>query len=289
MKKAIMNDYLPRLTARVNREILSGIEPQRGTLEAAMHYALAVPGKRLRPLLFLTLLDACHQDAEKFIGLASALEIIHTYSLIHDDLPVMDNDDLRRGLPTVHKQFNEALALLAGDTLLTFAFEKIAAAPLPAEKTVAIITIITRCIGKDGMAQGQALDLEFRGAVQTIATIHQLKTAELIKGSLLAAAVVADLGPAQQELLARAGIAMGLGFQLADDLLDITGDEKQVGKKLQKDRSNQSPNAVLYHGVPAVKTKIDDFYREALALINELKIDFPPFLVLLENMFFRSN
>jgi geranylgeranyl diphosphate synthase type II len=220
--------------------------------------------------------------------LASALEIIHTYSLIHDDLPVMDNDDLRRGLPTVHKKFNEAVALLAGDTLLTFAFEKIAAAPLPAEKVVAIIGIITRCIGKDGMALGQALDLEFRGDALAIETIHRLKTAELIKGSLLAAAQVADLTSAAQQLLARAGIAMGLGFQLADDLLDITGDEEKVGKKLKKDQYNQSPNAVLYSGLPAVKTKIDEYYREALALIGELKIDFPPFLCLLENMLFRS-
>jgi geranylgeranyl diphosphate synthase, type II len=283
-----MNEYLQRLTETVNRVILNGIEPQRGTLEAAMQYALAVPGKRLRPLLFLALLDAYHKDAEKFIGLASALEIIHTYSLIHDDLPLMDNDDLRRGLPTVHKKFNEAIALLAGDTLLTFAFEKIAAAPLPAEKIVAIIAIITRCIGKDGMAQGQALDLEFRGDAQAIETIHRLKTAELIKGSLLAAAQVIDLNAAEQRLLARAGIAMGLGFQLADDLLDITGDEQKVGKKLNKDQSNQSPNAVLYSGLPAVKTKIDEYYREALALIHELKIDFPPFLSLLESMFFRS-
>ena len=288
MKIRKMNEYLQRLTETVNREILNGIEPQRGTLEAAMHYALAVPGKRLRPLLFLALLDAYHKDSEKFMGLASALEIIHTYSLIHDDLPVMDNDDLRRGLPTVHKKFNEALALLAGDTLLTFAFEKIAAAPLPAEKIVAIIAIISRCIGKDGMAQGQALDLEFRGDAQAIATIHRLKTAELIKGSLLAAAQVIDLNAAQQRLLAMAGIAMGLGFQLADDLLDITGDEHIVGKKLNKDRSNQSPNAVLYLGLPAVKAKIDNYYQEALTLIRELKVDFPPFLFLLESMFFRS-
>jgi geranylgeranyl diphosphate synthase type II len=283
-----MNDYLPRLTLAVNREILEGIEPRSGNLEAAMHYALSVNGKRLRPLLFLALLDAYQKDSEKFIGLASALEIIHTYSLIHDDLPVMDNDDLRRGLPTVHKKFNEAVALLAGDTLLTFAFEKIAAAPLPAEKIVSIIGIITRCIGKNGMAQGQALDLEFSGDPLAIETIHRLKTAELIKGSLLAAAQVIDLNAAQQRLLARAGVALGMGFQLADDLLDITGDEQKVGKKLNKDQSNQSPNAVLYFGLPAVKAKIDDYYREALALIRELKIDFPPFLSLLESMFFRS-
>jgi geranylgeranyl pyrophosphate synthase len=283
-----MNDYLPLLTAALNREILSGIDPRRGTLEAAMHYALAVPGKRLRPLLFLALLDAYGRDAKKFLGLASALEIIHTYSLIHDDLPAMDNDDLRRGLPTVHKKFGEAIALLAGDTLLTYAFEKIAAAPLAAEKTTAIMAIITRCIGKDGMAQGQALDLEFAGDERTIDTIHRLKTAELIKGSLLAAAEVIDLNAAQQRLLARAGIAMGMGFQLADDLLDITGDERQVGKKLRKDLSNQSPNSVLYLGQAAVKTKIDGYYREARGLIGELKVDFPPFQTLLENMLFRS-
>jgi len=283
-----MNDYLQRLTGAINREILSGFEPQRGTLEAAMHYALSVPGKRMRPLLFLTLLDGCGKEAGPFIGLASALEIIHTYSLIHDDLPVIDNDDLRRGMPTVHKKFNEAMALLAGDTLLTFALEKIAAAPLPAEKTVAIMGIITRCIGKEGMAQGQALDLEFAGDAGAIAGIHRLKTAELIKGSLLAAAVVADFDSRRQELLARAGIALGLGFQLADDLLDITGAEDRVGKKLNKDLANRSPNAVLYFGEPAVRDKIDAYHREVKGLIGELQIDFPPFLSLLKSMLYRS-
>jgi geranylgeranyl pyrophosphate synthase len=249
------NEYLQRLTAAINREILNGIQPQQGTLAAAMHYALTVQGKRLRPLLFLALLDAYQKDSKRYIGLASALEIIHTYSLIHDDLPVMDNDDLRRGLPTVHKKFNEAMALLAGDTLLTFAFEKIAAAPLPAEKIVAIISIITRCIGKDGMARGQALDLEFRGDAKQITEIHRLKTAELIKGTLLAAAQVAELNAAEQALLARAGMAIGLGFQLADDLLDTSGDERTVGKKLNKDLANQTPTPFCISDKPRSKTK----------------------------------
>ncbi len=283
-----MNDYLRHLTAAVDLELLTGLDPRRGTLEAAMHYALTVSGKRLRPLLFLTLLDAYQLGPERFIGLASALEIIHTYSLIHDDLPAMDNDDLRRGMPTVHKKFNEAVALLAGDTLLTFAFEKIAAAPLPAEKVVAVMGIITRGIGKEGMALGQALDLEFSGQADTIADIHRLKTAELIKGSLLAAAVVAGLDRGRQEILGRAGIALGLGFQLADDLLDITGDEKQVGKKLHKDRSNLSPNAVLYFGLEMVQAKIDAYYHDALDLVGELHIDFPPFLSLMKSMLYRS-
>ncbi len=283
-----MSDYLMRLLAAVDRELLAGIDPRRGTLEAAMHYALSVSGKRLRPLLFLTLLDASGRKAERHVGLASALEIIHTYSLIHDDLPAMDDDDLRRGMPTVHKKFNEAVALLAGDTLLTFAFEKIAAAPLPAEKTVAIMAIVTRCIGKEGMARGQALDLEFRGDSGAIAEIHRLKTAELIKGSLLAAAVVAGFSRRRQDLLARAGIALGLGFQLADDLLDIIGDEGQVGKKLRKDEGNRSPNAVLFSSVEAVRARIDERYREASDWIRELGIVFPPFLSLARSMLYRS-
>ena len=283
-----MLDYLRRLTEAVDRELLAGIDPRKGTLESAMHYALTVSGKRLRPLLFLTLLDACGKDGQRFIGLASSLEIIHTYSLIHDDLPAMDDDDLRRGMPTVHKKFNEALALLAGDTLLTFAFEKIAAAPLPAEKVVAVMGIVTRCIGKEGMALGQALDLEFAGQAGAIAEIHRLKTAELIKGSLLAAAVVAGMDPRRQEILGKAGLALGLGFQLADDLLDVTGDEKLAGKKLRKDRANRSPNAVLYFGQDGVQAEIDARYREAQQWIGELGIDFPPFLHLMKGMLYRS-
>ena len=283
-----MNDYLQRLTAAVDRELLAGIDPGRGSLEAAMHYALTVSGKRLRPLLFLTLLDAFQKDGRRLIGLASALEIIHTYSLIHDDLPVMDNDDLRRGMPTLHIKFNEALALLAGDTLLTFAFEKIAAAPLAPEKVVAVMGIVSRCIGKEGMAQGQALDLEFSGQAEAVAAIHRLKTAELIKGSLLAAAVAAGLDAGRQEILGRAGIALGLGFQLADDLLDITGEEAKVGKKLRKDRFNRSPNAVLYFGLDKVRADIDTCHRQALELIAELGIDFPPFLFLTKSMLYRS-
>lgn len=283
-----MNDYLRGLSAAVNRELLAGLDPRRGTLEAAMHYALTVSGKRLRPLLFLTLLDACRLEAPRHVGLASALEIIHTYSLIHDDLPAMDDDDLRRGMPTVHKRFNEAVALLTGDTLLTFAFEKIAAAPLPPGQVVEIMGIITRCIGKDGMAQGQALDLEFHADAGAIAEIHRLKTAELIKGSLLAAAVIAAFDPGRRRLLEQVGLALGLGFQLADDLLDITGDEERAGKKLRKDSRNQSPNAVLYFGPETVRARIDERYREACTLVNELGIDFPPFLFLMKSMLYRS-
>ncbi len=281
-------NYLDRLRDAVDIEILKGIDPGKGTLEAAMHYALSIKGKRLRPLLFLTLLDACGRRPLDSIDIAVAIEIIHTYSLIHDDLPSMDNDDLRRGLPTVHRKFNEAVALLAGDTLLTFAFEKIVSAPLPAEKKIRILSIISRSIGKEGMAGGQLLDLEFHGDAGRIQDIHRLKTAELIKGTLLAAAEVADLDESDQAILAEAGLAIGIGFQLADDRLDIVGSEDTVGKKVNKDKLSQRPNAVLYWGMEEVNRRIGECHRLALEAVRRLGIRFLPLDDLLEKMVFRS-
>jgi len=284
-----MNDYFERLTAQLNQNLLRGIDPEGSTLEAAMYYALTLKGKRLRPLLFLSLLDAYGRDPMPHLDVAAALEIIHTYSLIHDDLPSMDNDDCRRGQPTVHKQFNEAVALLTGDTLLTMAFEKIARASLPPPIIVAIISLITDCIGQRGMALGQILDLEFAGCRDDIAVIHRLKTAELIKGCLLAAALIAERPEGQQDLLAQAALSLGIGFQLADDLLDLTGDESQVGKKLGKDQGNRSPNAALYYDLAEVKKQIDAHYRRALEMVDQLGIRFPPFLQLLQRMVYRDH
>ena len=281
-------NYLDRLRDAVDEEILKGIDPEKGTLEAAMHYALSIRGKRLRPLLFLTFLDACGRRPLDGIDIAVAIEIIHTYSLIHDDLPAMDNDDLRRGLPTVHRKFSEAVALLAGDTLLTYAFEKIVASALPAGKKMRILSVITRSIGKEGMAGGQLLDLEFRGDAGRIEDIHRLKTAELIKGTLLAAAEVVDLSESDRAVLAEAGLAIGIGFQLADDLLDIVGSEDTVGKKVNKDKLKQRPNAVLFWGMEEVKTRIGEYHRRALETIHRLGIRFPPLDDLLEKMVFRS-
>lgn len=287
MTKKKMN-CLDRLRASVDEEILKGIDPRNGTLEAAMHYALSIKGKRLRPLLFLTLLDAWGHRSLDSIDIAVALEIIHTYSLIHDDLPSMDNDDLRRGLPTVHRKFGEAVALLAGDTLLTLAFEKIVGSPLPAEKKVKILSVISRSIGKDGMAGGQLLDLEFRGNVGRIEEIHRLKTAELIKATMLSAAEIADLAEPDRAILAEAGLSIGVGFQLADDLLDLIGSEEEIGKKVNKDRLNQSPNAVLYWGMEKVKTRIFECHRSALESVRRLGLRHQPLDELLEKMVFRS-
>lgn len=282
-----MIDYIKNLTHRVDDTLPVGLNPDGSILESAIHYALSVKGKRLRPLLFLTLIDAFKMDVDKYMDIACAIESIHTYSLIHDDLPAMDNDDFRRGMPTVHKKYNEAIALLAGDTLLTYAFEKIARARVEPEKVVNILRILTVGIGKDGMAGGQALDLEFNGNKDDILDIHRMKTAELIKATMLSAAEVVGMSQQEKQILGDAGMAIGIGFQMADDLLDIIGDEKEVGKKLKKDQDNMSPNSILYYGEDHIKKEIDAAYAKTMALLEQLKIDFPPFLFLMEKMVYR--
>lgn len=283
-----MRAYIENLTERVDQSLLTGVNPGAGILDSAIHYALSVKGKRLRPLLFLTLVEAFGYDPLAFMDIASAIEYIHTYSLIHDDLPAMDNDDFRRGMPTVHKKFNEPIALLAGDTLLTMAFERLSWADIKPARLVNILRLLTAGIGKQGMAWGQVLDLEFRGDKDLIMEIHRRKTAEFIKAVFLSAAEIGELGEIERNRLGEAGITIGVAFQLVDDLLDIEGDEAEVGKKLKKDEGNRSPNAVLFFGRDAIKKEIDDSYRKARQLIGQAGIDFSPFLYLVERMVFRS-
>lgn len=283
-----MKDYFEKLINEIESGLVKGIEPQNGILEKAMHYSLCVRGKRLRPLLFLTLIDAFEKNSLKYIDIACAIEYIHTYSLIHDDLPCMDNDDFRRGKPTVHKKFNDAIALLAGDTLLAAAFEKISFFDMPHDKIVNILKILTHSIGKDGMAGGQALDFEFNKNKELIFKIQRKKTAELIKGTLLSGAEIVDMKEKDKDILEDVGNTIGIAFQMADDLLDIEGDEQKVGKKLHKDKINKSPNSVLYFGKDFVEKKIETSYKKSINMLKEINIDFPPFLNLIKKMVYRD-
>ncbi|MCI0470739.1 MAG: polyprenyl synthetase family protein [Candidatus Aminicenantes bacterium] len=283
-----MIDYFTNLTDKVDKALIQDFNPDRGLLADSIHYALSVKGKRLRPLLFLTLIDAFKIEPFAYMDIACAVEYIHTYSLIHDDLPAMDNDDLRRGMPTVHKKFNEAVALLAGDTLLTAAFEKICRAKIKPAKITAVMSILTAGIGLLGMAGGQALDLDFKGDKNDILEIHRKKTAEFIKAVLLSAAEIIEMNEKEKEILGLVGITIGIAFQMADDLLDIEGDESLVGKKLNKDKKNLSPNSVLYFGKDYVKQEIDRSYRQTMVWLQELQIVFPPFLELMKKMVYRS-
>ena len=191
-------------------------------------------------------------------------------------------------MPTVHRQFDEATALLAGDTLLTWAFERLANAEcLDADQTVAIIRLITHAIGIEGMAGGQGLDLSFNGEKANISKIHRLKTAELIRASMAAAAIACrreDL----MSVIESSALAIGLAFQLADDLLDEVGDPDLVGKKLRKDAGNQSPNAVLYLGRERVENEISRLYQQAVKFLEQAEIASPAMKSLYEKMAFRT-
>ncbi len=283
-----MDDYYKNLTDRVNQSLLQGINPSKNYLEGAVYYSLSVKGKRFRPLLFLSLIEGFGQSPTQYIDIACGIEYIHTYSLIHDDLPTMDNDDFRRGMPTVHKQFNEPIALLAGDTLLTLAIERVSQANISEQKTVRIIRILTSCIGLRGMAGGQAMDLEFKGEKEKIFRIQRMKTADLIRGTLLSAAEVLDMTDVQKKALDMAGVFIGIAFQMADDLLDVIGDEYEVGKRLHKDALNKSPNSVVFYGREFIEEKIDFLYQKTMEKLKEIKIEFPPFLNLIKKMAYRS-
>ena len=283
-----MSEYFDQLSDKIEGALVDGLDPDKSVLESSIHYSLSIRGKRLRPLIFLTLLDALGKNPDNYLDIAAAIEYIHTYSLIHDDLPAMDDDDLRRGMPTVHKKFNEAIALLAGDTLLTMAVEKIADSDTDAEIRIGILQILTKSIGKEGMAGGQSLDLLFDGEADIIEEIHRKKTAELIRGTMLSAAEIAGLSDQKKRILNQIGIKIGIAFQMADDLLDVIGDEKEVGKKLHKDGSNRSPNSVLFFGEELIQRKIKKKYREVLVLIREMGVEFPPFLDLIFRMVHRS-
>src|SRR5262249_45465886 len=210
-------------------------------LQEAMAYSLLAKGKRLRPILALLSCEACGAAAEAALPAACAVEMVHTYSLIHDDLPAMDNDSLRRGRPTNHVVFGEALAILAGDGLLTLAFEVLARDVSPAETAAACCADLARAAGMAGMVGGQVADLEAEGrtlaALEELESIHRRKTGALLASSLTLGARIASANPEDLHRLARYGRCLGLAFQITDDLLDVCGTAGNMGKAVQKDAS----------------------------------------------------
>ncbi len=208
-------------------------------LAEAIRYSLLAPGKRLRPMLVLLAAEACGSKTDEAMPAACAVEMVHAYSLVHDDLPAMDDDDLRRGRPTCHIQFDEATAILAGDALLTKAFEVLAAAPWDGETRVQCIALLSKAAGVAGMVGGQADDLAAEQLaereIQQLESIHRRKTGAMITVSLQLGAAVAGASSQQREALTEYGQKLGLAFQIVDDLLDHNGDEHRLGKRTQKD------------------------------------------------------
>ncbi|KRB15275.1 farnesyl-diphosphate synthase [Mesorhizobium sp. Root695] len=252
---------------------LSGEIARPGRLMAAMRHGVLNGGKRLRPFLVMQSAALFSADGEAALRVAAALECVHCYSLIHDDLPAMDDDDLRRGQPTVHKAFDEATAILAGDALLTLAFDIIAdeATTLPAERRAALVLALARAAGAGGMVGGQKLDLEAEQAPPDEAGIIRLqamKTGALIRFACEAGALIAGAAAEDRERLAEFGSAIGLAFQLADDLLDLTADASQMGKATGKDAAAGKATLVALHGANWARSQLHGLVEQAHALLE---------------------
>ncbi|MBV2144780.1 polyprenyl synthetase family protein [Falsochrobactrum sp. TDYN1] len=245
--------------------------PQR--LLAAMRHGVLNGGKRLRPFLVIESAALFGKSGEAVLRVAAALECIHCYSLVHDDLPAMDNDDMRRGQPTVHRAFDEAAAILAGDGLLTYAFDIIASdgTDLPPQARVQLVAALARAAGIGGMVGGQALDLMAEADKPDeagIITLQAMKTGALIRFACEAGAIIANAPREDRERMAEFGSAIGLAFQLADDLLDVTSDASAMGKATGKDAAAGKATLVSLHGVNWTRRQLTGLVSQAESLLE---------------------
>jgi farnesyl diphosphate synthase len=263
----------------VSAEAPAGIDHGApAALVAAMRYAVLDGGKRLRPLLALAAWEAVNSGAdaagqEAALRAACAVELIHAYSLVHDDMPCMDNDVLRRGKPTVHVQFGEASALLAGDALQALAFELLTPdTGVPAEQQARLCRLLARAAGSVGMAGGQAIDLASVGLPLTecqLREMHRLKTGALLQASVMMGAACGEAPAAAQAALATYGAAIGLAFQVVDDILDVTADSATLGKTAGKDADQDKPTYVSLLGLERSTAYAQELLAQALAALAQ--------------------
>lgn len=275
----MLADYIERHREPFDSQMFSWVEREDipEPLKAAMLYSLKVGGKRLRPVLMFAVLESLGCRAEKGYRTAAALELIHTYSLVHDDLPAMDDDDFRRGQPTNHKVFGDATAILAGDGLLTFAFELIAGDEgLDPVQKVALISALAKASGPSGMIAGQVLDMEAEGKKATLAQlkgIHARKTGLLIAFAIEAGAIIGGSEELVQLRLRRFSEHLGLAFQIQDDILDVEGDSEVLGKLAGSDALRDKCTYVSLTSLEQAKQMLADEIGAAKALLDELSID----------------
>ncbi|WP_213648451.1 polyprenyl synthetase family protein [Paenibacillus sp. J23TS9] len=268
-------NIIDQVTTRLE-ESLPGSWQIPSSLREAMQYSLMAGGKRMRPLLVMAACEALEGNMNAALDAACAVEMVHTYSLIHDDLPAMDNDDYRRGKLTNHKVFGEATAILAGDALLTHAFYLVAqmsgAYGIPAERVVEITMDLSELSGPRGMVGGQAADMEGEQGLTELSQleyIHLHKTSDLIMFSLLAGGRIAGADAAKLEALRMFGRKLGLAFQIQDDILDIVGDESKLGKKTQSDIKQEKVTYPYFIGLEASRDEVLRLTQEAKAAVLE--------------------
>ncbi len=270
--------YMKRWAARVE-DALDRYAPERGGESPGMYeimrYSLFAGGKRLRPVLCVAGCEAVGGEPEAVLPAACAIECIHTYSLIHDDLPAMDDDDLRRGAPTSHKVFGEAEAILGGDGLLTLAFECMTDAGLiersGAGRVLEAVAMLARAAGASGMVGGQLLDVRGGGRVESpeeLEEIHRRKTGAMIRASICMGGLLGGGGSGEMDALARCGERAGLAFQIVDDILDVEGDEAELGKPIGSDASQEKATYPALHGLEASREMARQAAEEALSALS---------------------
>jgi geranylgeranyl diphosphate synthase type II len=284
---------------------LPGPPTTPAVLADAMRYSVRAGGKRLRPILCLAGADAVGGDRSLALPCACAIELIHTYSLIHDDLPAMDDDTMRRGQPTLHVVAGEGMAILAGDGLLTEAFHLLARAPegdepgLQARK-LRVIGIVAAAAGAAGMVGGQAIDLASVTPPPSgqapeplgrdgLAEMHAMKTGALIRAAAHAGAVMGGAAPAQADAIDRAAAELGLAFQIVDDILDVEGGTADLGKTAGKDAASGKPTYPALYGIPASRRFAADCLQRAEALLRQAGIADPHLLAIGRWIVERSN
>jgi farnesyl diphosphate synthase len=239
-------------------------------LVSAMRYAALSPGKRIRPFLLIECASLFGVSGHDVVNAAAALECVHAYSLVHDDLPAMDNDDLRRGQPTVHRAYDEATAILAGDALLTLAFDILASLGAPPAMRVELVALLSRAAGVGGMAGGQQLDMDASAAPRDEAATRKLqamKTGALFRCACEAGAVLGSARSGERAVLRNFGEAIGLAYQVADDLLDATGSAETTGKSTAKDAGRAKATFVAHRGVAGARALLTETIAGAVKVL----------------------
>ncbi|MTT32691.1 polyprenyl synthetase family protein [Terrilactibacillus sp. BCM23-1] len=267
-KKKVLDTQLTKAIEKLHA-------PQK--LKEAMNYSLSAGGKRLRPILLLSTIEAIGEQESLGMGTAIALEMIHTYSLIHDDLPAMDNDDLRRGRPTNHKVFGEATAILAGDALLTYAFECLIMNSEQLSETLKLnlTSKLARAAGPEGMVGGQQEDLNAEGkelSIDQLKAIHHLKTGRLLTFAIEAGALIGGASTKELNELKRFAEHLGLAFQIRDDILDIEGTEDEIGKPVGSDEANNKSTYPKLLSLQGAKDTLNDHIDQALTILESLNL-----------------
>ncbi|WP_107923878.1 polyprenyl synthetase family protein [Lysinibacillus parviboronicapiens] len=273
-----LKHFIESNTPQVEAEMFALVEKidAPADLKESMLYSLQAGGKRIRPLFVLAVLELFAKDKEHGLTVGAVIEMIHTYSLIHDDLPSMDNDDFRRGKPTNHKVFGEALATLAGDALNTLAFGILARLDLSAEKRIELVNLLSVAAGAEGMVGGQVLDMEGEKRqlnLTELEHVHVNKTGALLRFSIESGAVLADVSEEDRATLKEYAHHIGLAFQIQDDILDIEGTTEELGKTAGKDvASNKSTYPALLT-LDGAKDKLDEHYQLAIAALERLHVN----------------